>query len=342
MKRSNLMIALAALLTAMPLAQAADNMANRMPTNLPGVTTAIHPPEGFNPVEASDEELAIYGFPPRPDANEHPDSYAKWVRAMRASKVRITPELQLTDVFHGASKLSKTDNFTGTSNNWSASVNLTPARSYNQSNSFYFLLTDYVVPVATQAYGACTGGWDYSSSWIGIDGWGSGDVLQGGTESDAFCALGGLISSTFYSPWFEWYPAGSVRISNFPVNPGDDIFLEVWNTSSTQGYAYYVNYNTNQTVEVGFTAPSGTYLVGNSAEWVVERPGVNGGLATLTNYISDYFSDCYAYTWSYTTYTPGSASALQVTMLDNNGYAISYPTLLGSTGIWFQDEGGAR
>jgi hypothetical protein len=39
----------------------------------------------------------------------------------------------------------------------------------------------------------------------------------------------------------------------------------------------------------GLTLPSGTSLIVNSAEYVVERPGVNGGLATLTYYIDDFW-----------------------------------------------------
>jgi hypothetical protein len=39
-----------------------------------------------------------------------------------------------------------------------------------------------------------------------------------------------------------------------------------------------LNYNTDQYVTIGFNAPNGTQLVGDSAEWVVERPTVNGNL----------------------------------------------------------------
>jgi hypothetical protein len=115
----------------------------------------------------------------------------------------------------------------------------------------------------------------------------------------------------------------------------------VWHTSATQGYAYLVNYNNNQAVEVGFTAPSGTKLVGNSAEWVVERPSVGGSLATLTNYIADPFWSTYAYTEGGTLYDPSSASAYAITMLDNSGHAISYPTQIGPAAFVMRDEGSA-
>jgi len=341
-KKQNLAVIFAAVLSVAPFAKGQD-ASSRIPLNLPGVSTSLHPPEGFSAIDASDEELARYGFPPRPDAQAKPQAYASWQRAMLASKVRLVPELEMTAMFAGPNRKQPAQNAdasTGTSSNWSGSVDFSGAKSYNSTTSFYYIVGEYVVPVARQAYGACTGAWDYSVQWVGIDGDGSSDVLQAGTEADAYCS--GNSTSTYYSAWYEWFPNSWTRISNFAVVPGDDLFVEVWHTSATQGYAYIVNYNTDQAVEIGFTAPSGTRLIGNSAEWVVERPGVGGGLATLTNYISDYFSDCYAETENYTQYVPGSAGALQLTMLDNSNNPISYPTLLGTTAIWFQDEGSAR
>ena len=334
-----------ALLIAMPIvtmsAQSAAQLApNRLATNLAGATTSVAPPAGFNPLEASDADLAAFGFPPRPDANLEPNAFASWNKAILASKTRVFPQLVQNGVFHGpkknAAKPTEVSNGTGTSSNWNALVDYSSASSYNQSTSFYYLIADFVVPIARQAFGACNNTTDYAASWIGIDGSGSGDVLQAGTQSMANC------SSTAYYAWYEWYPYSEVAISNFPIVPGDDVFVEVWNTTATQGYVYMVNYNNNTSVEIGFTAPSGTKLVGNSAEWVVERPSSGSSLTTLANYISDYFSDCYAYTWNGTQYTPGTSSAYNYTMLDNSNYAISYATLLGSTGIWFQDENSAR
>lgn len=342
MNKRNLAVFFAAVLSVAPFVKGQD-ASSRIPLDLPGVTTSLHPPDGFNPLNASDEELARFGFPPRPDAQAAPKAYGTWQRAMVASKERLTPQLELTEMFSGPNRKHPVQNSeagTGTSDNWSGSVDFSGATSYNSTTTFYYILAEYVVPVARQAYGACTGGWDYSVQWVGIDGDGSNDVLQAGTQADAYCS--GSTTSTYYSAWYEWFPNSWTVISNFAVSPGDDMFVEVWHTSATQGYAYLVNYNTNQSVEIGFKAPSGTSLKGNSAEWIVERPEIGGALATLTNYISDYFSDGYAYTENGTEYIPGSASALQLTMLDNSGNPISYPSLLGTTAVWFQDEGSAR
>ena len=39
------------------------------------------------------------------------------------------------------------------------------------SSSYYYIIGDYVVPVTRQAYSKCDGGWDWSVTWVGIDGW---------------------------------------------------------------------------------------------------------------------------------------------------------------------------
>ena len=330
---------------ATPLVSIAQHLKpNELPTNLPGATSIAAPPKGFDPFNASDEDLAFNGFPPRPNQYTEAKAYASWAKAINASKTRIAPKLEQTNIYHGPSKGTKNANSSGNvsnmaySNNWSGYVDFSGATSYGTS-SFYYLYSDFIVPPARQAFGACTGGWDFGSSWVGIDGWGSGDVLQAGVEFDAYCLIG--ITSQYYSAWYEWYPYGEVRISNLAIAPGDEYFVEVWHTSSTQGYAYLVNENTNQAVSIGFTAPSGTHLVGNSAEWITERPGVGGGLATLTNYIADPYWSSFAVTESSVVTDPSSASSYPITMLDNAGHPISYPTLLGPSAFVMHDEGSA-
>ena len=302
----------AVVLLAAPLAGIAQNSHKLQPNeralNLPGATTFDAPPAGFDPINASDEELQYHGFAPRPNQATEPKAYATWVKAMQHSNTRLVPSLEQTSIFHGPAKPQKLANPTAVesnaalsqqpsntlySGNWSGYVDFSGASSYG-STSFYYIVNDMVIPVAKQ-YG-CDGTWDWGSEWNGIDGWGSGDVLQAGVEFDAYCS--GTTKSQYYSAWYEWYPYGEVRISSLPVTPGDDIFVEVWHTSSTQGYAYIVNENTGQYVDIGFTAYPGHPLVGNSAEWVVERPSVGGSLATLSDYTDVPFWSAYAYTES--------------------------------------------
>lgn len=348
----------AVLVLAAPVAGFAQNnnkqlQPNEHPLSLPGATTIEAPPAGFDPITASDQDLSFHGFPPRPDQTLNAKAYERWAKAMKASKVRIVPKLEQTAIFHGPAKPAKAPNTnlvenslsaptgkagnTSYSNNWSGYVDFSGATSYG-SSSYYWVLNEMVVPVAEHPINTCSGGWFWGSEWNGIDGWNSNDVLQAGVEFDSYC-VSGVYSGAYYSAWYEWYPNGEVRISNFPVTAGDDIYVQVWNSSATQGYAYLVNLNNDQSVTIGFTAPSGTSLVGNSAEWVVERPGVGGSLSTLTNYGIVPFWDSYAYTqsWGFS----DISTATPVDMLDNSGNLISYPEYTGTESFVMRVTGSA-
>jgi hypothetical protein len=211
-----------------------------------------------------------------------------------------------------------------------------------------YIYAYWIVPVAQHAFGNSSGGWDYSSQWVGIDGYGSPDVLQAGTEADAY-ASGGM-NATFYAAWIEWYPFNESRISNFSVAPGNEMFVEVWNTSATVGNAYILNVTNQLAVAFTFNAPSGTDLVGNSAEWVVERPGIGGSLAALTNYVACPFDACYAAgsvnggthnRFYYPGINLAGTTVYAISMLDDAGSVISIPSLVGSADIWFRDNGSA-
>jgi Peptidase A4 family len=321
----------------------------------------------FSPVVASPEELQQYGFPPMPDKVNAPSAYNAWAKAVTAHQTRLQSlRLEQTAIFNGPAQIkSSTESKQLTEELASAPKNSTAISSSNWSGYVDYNNTTkpfaksiiyayWVVPVAQQAFGNTTGGWDYSSQWVGIDGLGSPDVLQAGTEADAYAS--GSTKSTFYAAWFEWYPFSETRISGFTVAPGDEMFVEVWNTSATAGNAYLLNLTTQQSYSVTFNAPSGTSLVGNSAEWIMERPGISGGLATLTNYVACPFDSCYAFgsvnggtynSLNYPGITLAGTTAYDISMLDNNGLVISVGTLIGPaagttlTDIWFRDTGSA-
>jgi len=155
----NLSTALTAVLVlAAPLAGMAQNTHKLQPNehtlNLPGATTIDAPPAGFDPITASEQDLAYHGFPPRPDQNATPKAYATWVKAMNASKTRVVPKLEQTEIYHGPVKPAKLANpmsvefapglasqpsNTAYSYNWSGYVDFSGATSYG-SSSYYFLV----------------------------------------------------------------------------------------------------------------------------------------------------------------------------------------------------------
>lgn len=337
----------------------------------PVAIQAPAPPAGFNPLTASDDELAFYGYPPRPDSRTALASYDFWRKVVTLPVRRLHTTFQATTIYNGPAKIrSIGPHQPGTaatgveSYNWSGY-----ADAFGLKYPFWVANTTiygaFVVPVAQQAFGACTGGWDYSTQWVGIDGWISQDVFQAGIEADAYCSGGSTSQS--YSAWYEWYPNYETEISGFSVNAGDVIYLYIWPTSRTTGEYYITDQTANTAVQGSFSAPEGTELLGDSVEWVVERPTVNGAFATLTNYGDVPWYDAQAVVPgknnTSTEYSPGQGHAgtiFSVTMLDNNGNGISdaYTSgndLLGltyvnpsgtkayysGTALWFQDFGSA-
>jgi hypothetical protein len=331
LKNASLILAL--LVAASPLASIAQSQ-NELPTNLPGTTTTAAPPEGFDPVRASDADLAYYGFPPRP--NDSAD-YEGWAKAMAASGERITPKLEQTNIYHGPlQKAPSEEADISKSSNWSGYVHLGTAKSYGKS-SYSFIYSYITVPTANVADGTCADKPDFASGWVGIDGDDSSDVLQDGIEFDAICDKGE--KGTLYSAWIEWFPLGEERIS-FPIKPGQLFYVETWSTSATSGHFFIENVTEKKHTTLSLSAPKGTKLIGNSAEFITERPGVNGGLATLTNYGSQTYTDAIAETFNDVKIDPGDSEAIE--MLDNNGKPISYPTLKSATSFEMKDEGSAK
>lgn len=71
------------------------------------------PPDGFDPLTASDEQLETYGFPPRPD-KENIDEYESWVEIMSCYKSTPVPEIELVE--EDDIDIAESDEFSSISN----------------------------------------------------------------------------------------------------------------------------------------------------------------------------------------------------------------------------------
>jgi hypothetical protein len=323
-----------------------------VPTNIDGITGFRPPPNGFDAVEAADAELALHGLPPRPNAEADPEAFGHWVKAMRMLGQPATGPLVDMHITSrnlipagppvtGAAGRATID----ASYNWSGIANTIPGlTSWNRENSFYFVASEFNVPVAEQAFASggtqvCSGGLDLVANWNGIDGFSNGDVLQGGSLSAASCKDGAR--QTQYFAWVEWFPSYPILMA-FAVNPGDDMYVATWDTSATDGYVF-VDDLTQGVYKTHHLKPKRKpYLVGGSAEYIVERPA--GGAAylyPLTNYVHDYWAGGYAYTFGGAEYVPGanSSATFLITMINDQGTEnISTVSTAGRNGLFFSDE----
>jgi hypothetical protein len=286
------------------------------------------PPAGFNPVGASDADLAAYGFPKRPALTD--PYYATWAKVVSNAKNRIAnPVARTTTRVHGPVRQAVSgpvhaaggvgaDN--GFSYNWSG-----PEVTY-PNTSGYFARNGSTAYIAFQppVLGTedCLYAPYHTSIWAGFDGdsrLSSYDVLQAGIDVSY-----GTSCSVSYAAWYEWYMPGCSGSStsypcyetdvNLTVNAGDAMYISVtYNTTSPNGTAFLSDQTTGDYVTVSFNQPSGnsdgTYS-GSSAEWIVERPLsiATGSLYDLGNYSVPDGPN--GYLWAYPDYTNSAGSII--------------------------------
>jgi hypothetical protein len=288
------------------------------------------PAHDFDPCRASERELMVHGLPQRPNRETHPRLAAKWDRIVAQQRFEyIVPELKVIPKMHRhvdtdllvrrslfdrelaryRTKLTLRDSLDRwneiikiiarlpeTSSNWSGAYVRRPA-----SEQIVSVTGEWRVPGVNPPASAWNGtgyndGTYLVGCWVGIDGTqGTNDVMQAGTGSQCVVQGGKMVSTSFFA-WTEWFSLPSIGVVNFPVQVGDLISCTVCAPfGNTHGTAMFNNLTQNKTVNIGIDPPSGTTLIGNVAEWIVEDPGIiGGGLYPFPNYGSTYFNDCTA------------------------------------------------
>lgn len=342
--------------------------APKVSTSVKGVSAFAAPPKGFNPLKATNRELLTYGYPQAPDKAEV-RAYDHWQRAVLALKthvsdVRARPytsrEMMPTpNAASASSEVSGVPTQVG-SYNWSGIANTNNLKAWNSSCltpaacSFDEVVSIWNVPVSNHPFGnlPCSEGPWYTVSWNGIDGAKNGDVVQGG--SAIYWDDGGCGGPIEYFGWVEWYPSYPILTvycgSNpCPVGPGDDFEVVTYGANSTTQNVFIedVTQQWGGTLSLGYV--SGPFLVGQSAEWIVERPCciASGFPLALANYIWDFFDDAFAYNVHGTIFYPGSGAAstrVYTMYADDGATPISYVPGYGTAGfqgrysLWFSDE----
>jgi hypothetical protein len=219
-----------------------------------------------------------------------------------AGSVTITPpKFEVADFVHTPPTkdiLSPFEEEAGanvTSSNWSGAVQTTAPTG----QTFFWVSAKWIVPSVYPPASAktSTGAWEdgtyYVYSWVGIDGYfnSPSQVLQTGTAGYVTVS-GGVVGTPQYWGWHEWYPAGIVQYSNFPVEAGDLIYAFVYGVAGANT-AYVGLYNYTRAASTGtllITAPSGITLKGIDAEWILEGNTEN----PFPNYGAEVFFDTFA------------------------------------------------
>jgi hypothetical protein len=178
--------------------------------------------------------------------------------------------------------------------------------------------------------GTCSRGDQYSSFWVGLDGYTSSSVEQTGSEVDC------VGRTARYYAWYEMYPSASVTYSN-TVRPGDHFNASVTYQGSNS-YSLFIADTTQ-----GWSHTTVKSLAGaprSSAEVIIEAPccTASGGILPLADFGTISFTNSDA---------NGSAignagGVTQIVMVDNSGRdKDSISALSGGTsfsGTWLRSN----
>jgi hypothetical protein len=239
---------------------------------------------------------------------------------------------------------------TTSSTNWSGVANTNKLKKWNVNTSFTIIESDFVVPSAYPPLNACANGIKgpfLMSAWNGIDGFNSGDVVQGGIQTYSDC--GGPADNS-YIAWVEWFPSYPELEIGAPVSPGDTVFVETLASPGTDTQTVFVE-DVSQPWSGTFSLAyiTGPGVIGNSEEQIVERPCCNGSdFYALNNYDYEYFAGALGKDVHGTQFTVGAQTVptFLINMYNDAGtQIISEPIEQGSTGnagkfmLWVSDEG---
>jgi len=271
------------------------------------------PPAGFKPNEASDEDLATYGFPPRPDNEEE---LAEWTENMSAYKYSPIPQISQTNVIQGTYKAYQSSNSNTTkgldqthySYNWAG---------YVAKGNFAMAQGDFTQPTINSSNPSYT----RESTSIGFGGFNSAKLVMAGTAIDTY---GG---TNHYYAFYEYLSASSpnpeVQLNSITINPGDNIHIYISFQQANNLFNVYIANNTNgtsQSILVNISASE--YFDGSTANYIVSLPNISGTSNGLTNFGTTNWWNCQAYTMNNVWQSLGSTTYDKIIMLNPSNNSI--------------------
>jgi len=226
------------------------------------LTTFPAPPKNFNPVTAPDRDLALYGYPRRPDPVKEPGLRKLWDSAFTGKHTFVKAELVEDKVWHSRPHADFKKQGFGLGGNWAGAVVNVSSLGFSPPEPANTVFAEWVVPkVKTKPAepGSQTVGF-----WVGLGGVGTGQLLQAGTAA----TVSG--TSVSYWAWTEWWPA-AYKVTSLAIEPGDKVSVLVCAPESDHGFVSMMNHRTGIAISVGVNDPSGTNPYdGSTVEWVIE------------------------------------------------------------------------
>ena len=168
----------------------------------------------------------------------------------------------------------------------------------------------------------------YSSTWVGIGGDPTPDLIQAGTEQDS---VGG---KAVYTAWTEILPQPESVITTMTVSPGDVMNVDIVQTLT----ALWKITVTDSTTGQSFTRSTPYPSLHTTAEWIHEAPTVGGLIANLAQTSNAVFDGGLANGRP----IANAGGVTTIALVDqNSGAQVATPGALDSEGDGFQVADGA-
>lgn len=220
--------------------------------------------------------------------------------------------------------------------NWSGVALTNKLTKWNTKTSFTDIYSVFSVPTSQLPFGAsqCDSPVWNQLSWAGIDGYNpffvTNGALQGGMSSYIQCGVP--------TPTYIAYVGWGVLSGVFTVNPGDIMYVDVSNGLGglNPGTVFIEDLSTLTYNSYSVPAPNNlSPLIGNSAQWVVERPCCLGSNPyPLLNTIAIFFDGGAAQTGNGHLFYPGSTATSTAVMTQLAFERIQNQLVLGQLIRW--------
>jgi hypothetical protein len=251
------------------------------------------PPSVDDPTAFTTDQLAQLGYPPKPNPAVAPADYVRWLQFVSRPRIAVSnTAIPHPDHLRLAQYLDPA---------WGGYVIAAPNTTYDSVSGIF------TVPNVTSHGFPSVSGTLYAALWAGMDGtYGSLDVVQAGVLMNVLvrCAFPFLpcVAAAGYYAIVAWDPDSAIAIPNLSVSPGDIVEIvvdmrkwvgnvQVLDRTTLRYTAYNFTKNTQTSGCIGppsngcTTSPTHNQsYVGNTAEWIMERPGVNNVLYPLPDF----------------------------------------------------------
>ena len=296
-------------------------------------TTATFPvpPPGFDPLHASDAQLAEYGFQARPPSDSV--AYASWAETMSSYRSTPVPDIALGPTISRPHQPAAGSTPAGgfVNGSWGGWI-----ANWGAGTTHYVATQmDFTEPSVSST--SCSS--SSEAAWTGLGGYNTAKLVQDGVEVPTNATSLCSSKASGYCAWYEYLNAtsnhGPTIMSNVTIHSGDNMHLYTVYSSALGRINFYVADNTTGTSQSVIINNVGTsYYDGSSGDFI----GAEAASGTPLKHFSTFstrngYAENTAGTW--TTISSARYPTKSTLINLNNGDVLATTGNLNSSGTGF-------